>query len=152
MAVEYRDYYAILGIKKSASEKEIKAAYRKAARQWHPDVNPGNREAEEKFKEVAEAYEVLSDPEKRKKYDALGPDWKPAPGWAGGQGGRGPAGDAPAGDAPALRSADAAASARWARRRCAGPSPCQPSSPCEPTRSSGPSPSACGRGGNRLRS
>ena len=79
MAVSYKDYYELLGVPKSASEKEIKAAYRKLARKWHPDANPDNKsEAEEKFKELQEAYEVLGDPAKRKKYDALGSDWKQA--------------------------------------------------------------------------
>ncbi|MDQ6766869.1 MAG: J domain-containing protein [Candidatus Eremiobacteraeota bacterium] len=77
MPVQYKDYYKTLGVSKSASTKEIKAAYRKLARQWHPDVNPTKKkEAEEKFKEIAEAYEVLSDPEKRKTYDSLGNDWQ----------------------------------------------------------------------------
>ena len=72
------DYYKILGIDKSASEADIKKAYRKLARKYHPDVNPDDKEAELKFKEVNEANEVLSDPEKRKKYDKYGKDWKHA--------------------------------------------------------------------------
>lgn len=76
--MNYRDYYAILGVSKDASEKEIKQAYRRLARKYHPDVNPGNKEAEEKFKEISEAYEVLSDKEKRAKYDRFGEQWKHA--------------------------------------------------------------------------
>lgn len=72
------DYYKILEISKSATDKEIKAAYRKLARKYHPDLNPNNKEAEKKFKEINEANEVLSDPEKRKKYDEFGKDWKHA--------------------------------------------------------------------------
>ncbi len=71
MAVDYKDYYKILGVDKKATEKEIRQAYRKLARQHHPDVNPGDKNAEEKFKEINEANEVLSDPEKRKKYDEM---------------------------------------------------------------------------------
>lgn len=70
------DYYKTLGISKSASDKEIKAAYRKLARKYHPDLNPDSKEAEQKFKEINEANEVLSDPENRKKYDKYGKDWK----------------------------------------------------------------------------
>jgi len=71
MAVDYKDYYKILGVDKKATEKEIRSAYRKLARKYHPDVNPGDKSAEDKFKEINEANEVLSDPEKRKKYDEL---------------------------------------------------------------------------------
>jgi curved DNA-binding protein len=73
--MEYKDYYQILGVSKDAEEKEIKRAFRKLARQCHPDVNPGDTGAEERFKEINEAYEVLSDSEKRSKYDRLGADW-----------------------------------------------------------------------------
>lgn len=74
--MEYKDYYKILGVDKKASEKDIKSAYRKLARKYHPDVNPGDPVAEAKFKEINEAQAVLTDPEKRKQYDALGPDWQ----------------------------------------------------------------------------
>lgn len=70
------DYYKILGVPKTATEKEIKSAYRKLARKHHPDLNPDNKEAEKKFKDINEANEVLSDPENRKKYDKYGKDWK----------------------------------------------------------------------------
>jgi DnaJ-class molecular chaperone len=72
MAVDYKDYYKILGVDKNANQKDIQKAYRKLARQYHPDVNPNDQSAEEKFKDINEAYEVLSDPEKRKRYDELG--------------------------------------------------------------------------------
>src|SRR3954466_3410610 len=67
-----KDYYEILGVKKSASVEDIRKAFRKLARKYHPDVNPGDKKAEEKFKEISEANEVLSDPKKRKIYDQLG--------------------------------------------------------------------------------
>ncbi len=74
--MEFKDYYATLGVNKSATEKEIKQAFRKLARKHHPDVNPGDKAAEGKFKEINEAYEVLGDPAKRKKYDELGANWR----------------------------------------------------------------------------
>jgi chaperone protein DnaJ len=76
MAIEYKDYYKILGVPKTATEKEIKSAYRKLARQYHPDVNQNNKEAEEKFKDIGEAYDVLGDADKRTKYDQYGDQWK----------------------------------------------------------------------------
>ena len=72
MAAEKRDYYEVLGVSKDASADDIKKAYRKAAKENHPDLHPGDKECEERFKEVNEAYEVLSDEEKRKKYDQFG--------------------------------------------------------------------------------
>jgi len=77
--MEFKDYYATLGVAKGADEKSIKQAYRKLARKLHPDVNPGDSSAEEKFKNVSEAYEVLSDSKKRQKYDQFGMQWKHAP-------------------------------------------------------------------------
>jgi curved DNA-binding protein len=91
MAVKFRDYYDVLGLERSASADDIRKAYRKLARKHHPDVNPNDPSAEERFKEISEAHEVLSDPEKRKKYDALGENWKqgsdftPPQGWQGGE-------------------------------------------------------------------
>ena len=89
-ATDFKDYYAILGLNKTANADEIKKTFRKLARKYHPDMNPGNKEAEARFKEVNEAYEVLSDPEKRKKYDQYGQYWKQAAattgGWPGGAG------------------------------------------------------------------
>lgn len=76
--MEYIDYYKILGVSKTASADEIRKAYRKLARKYHPDLNPNNKEAEKKFKEINEANEVLSDPENRKKYDKYGKDWQHA--------------------------------------------------------------------------
>ncbi len=73
--MDYKDYYAVLGIEKAASQEEIKKAYRQLAKTWHPDKNPGSKVAESRFKEVSEAYEVLSDVEKKKHYDELGKNW-----------------------------------------------------------------------------
>jgi len=91
MAVEYKDYYKILGVKKNADKEAVSKAFKKLARKYHPDLNPDNPDAEKKFKELGEAYEVLKDPEKRKLYDHLGPDWQhgqhfqPPPGFKGGR-------------------------------------------------------------------
>ena len=74
--MDYKDYYKVLGVDKTATAEQIKKAYRKLARAHHPDVNPDNPQAEQRFKEANEAHEVLSDPEKRQKYDALGADWQ----------------------------------------------------------------------------
>ncbi|NMC83592.1 MAG: J domain-containing protein [Armatimonadetes bacterium] len=72
----YKDYYAVLGIKKGATDKEVKSAFRRLARKYHPDVNPGDASAEEKFKEISEAYDVLGDPDKRRQYDTYGDQWR----------------------------------------------------------------------------
>nr|MDQ6795246.1 DnaJ domain-containing protein [Chloroflexota bacterium] len=74
--MEYKDYYQTLGVARTASQAEIRKAYRKLARQHHPDVKPGDKSAEERFKDLNEANTVLSDPDKRKKYDALGANWE----------------------------------------------------------------------------
>ena len=90
MAVQFRDYYETLGVSKTASDEEIRSAFRKLARKHHPDVAKDKKTAEEKFKEINEAYEVLSDPGKRKKYDQLGANWnqpggfQPPPDWGSG--------------------------------------------------------------------
>src|SRR5262245_445481 len=94
MGVEYKDYYKVLGVERSASDDEIRKAFRKLARQYHTDVAKNKALAEEKFKAINEAYEVLSDPAKRKRYDALGANWKqgndfqPPPGWESFRGGQ----------------------------------------------------------------
>ncbi len=76
--MEYIDYYKVLGVNKDANDKDIKKAYRKLARKYHPDINPNDKDAEKKFKEINEANQVLTDPENRKKYDKYGKDWKHA--------------------------------------------------------------------------
>jgi curved DNA-binding protein len=89
MSVQYKDYYAVLGVPRTAPDADIKKAFRKLAREYHPDVAKDKKRAEEKFKEVNEAYEVLGDPTKRQRYDQLGSNWKsgaefrPPPGWGG---------------------------------------------------------------------
>jgi DnaJ-class molecular chaperone len=93
MAVKFRDYYEVLGVSRDADQDAIRKAYRKSARKHHPDLNPNDTAAEERFKELSEAYEVLSDPEKREKYDRLGANWKAGadftPPGAGARGGAG---------------------------------------------------------------
>jgi curved DNA-binding protein len=85
-STDFKDYYGILGVSKTATEDEIKKTFRKLALKYHPDRNPGDKVAEEKFKGISEAYEVLSDPEKRQKYDQFGQYWQQAdqPNWSGG--------------------------------------------------------------------
>ena len=125
MAVDYKDYYKILGVDKKATEKEIRQAYRKLARKYHPDVNPGDKAAEEKFKEINEANEVLSDPEKRKKYDELSTYYQQS-------GGRWPGTAGPVGAAGGFGRPEPASHGRWrsgvdgspparTRTRCAHP-------------------------------
>jgi len=84
--MEYKDYYKVLGVSKNASADDIKKAFRKLARKYHPDVNPGDKRSEGKFKEINEAYEVLSDADKRRKYDTLGPNWQDQFGFSPGTG------------------------------------------------------------------
>ncbi len=94
MSLQYKDYYALLGVSRTASDADIKKAFRKLAREYHPDVAKDKKKAEEKFKEINEAYEVLGDATKRKRYDELGANWKsgsdfqPPPGWEGFRGSR----------------------------------------------------------------
>ncbi len=98
MAAKAKDYYEVLGVSRSASENEIKTAYRKLARKFHPDLNPGDKAAEDRFKELQEAYDVLADAENRKLYDQYGENWRavkqgggvPPPGWEGYQTRQGP--------------------------------------------------------------
>jgi curved DNA-binding protein len=107
--MEYKDYYKILGVARDATQKEIKGAYRKLARKYHPDVNPGDNKAEERFKEINEANEVLTDAEKRKKYDQFGADWQQyqqAGGQPGGFNWGQYAGGGPRGDGPRMEYVD----------------------------------------------
>src|SRR5467141_4689867 len=98
MAVKTKDYYEVLGVKRGASDDEVKKAYRKLARKFHPDLNPGDKAAEEQFKELQEAYDVLSEAENRKLYDQYGENWRavkqgggaPPPGWEGARATGGP--------------------------------------------------------------
>src|ERR1700751_5837285 len=98
MPVEFKDYYKVLGVPRNASEEDIKKAFRRLARQYHPDTAKDKKDAEEKFKEINEAYEVLGDPQNRKKYDELGADGEGAMRFRGtdgrwGRGRRGPGGE-----------------------------------------------------------
>lgn len=86
MAVSYKDYYKVLGVARDAAPEVIAKAYKKLARQYHPDLNPNDKTAEEKFKDINEAYEVLKDAEKRRMYDQLGADWQHGQQFQGGQG------------------------------------------------------------------
>jgi len=105
MPIQYKDYYQTLGVPRGASDVEIKKAFRKLAREYHPDVAKNKKQAEEKFKEVNEAYEVLGDRAKRKRYDELGANWRPGadfrppPGWESFARGRASAGSGPGGEA-----------------------------------------------------
>ena len=117
MAENKRDYYEVLGVSKGASEEEIKKAYKKLARKYHPDMNPGDKEAEEKFKEINEANEVLSDPDKKARYDQFGFAGVDPNYGAGAGGGAYSAGGFDFGDLGDLRQL----LRRWLRRRAREP-------------------------------
>jgi curved DNA-binding protein len=120
MSLEFKDYYKALGVPRTATAEEIKKAFRKLAREFHPDVAKNKAKAEDKFKEINEAYEVLGDPVKRKKYDELGADWDKPEGFRappGGRRGAGAGGGAPGAEprrATDIRALDAAARPRRA--------------------------------------
>lgn len=135
MAQEKRDYYEVLGVSKSATDAEIKKAYRKLAMKYHPDYNPGDKDAEEKFKEVNEANEVLSDPKKRQMYDQYGfagvdPSYAAQNG--GGAGGFGGFGGDGVDLATSSAISSAADSAALAVHRPARPTPTPPARPGHP--------------------
>src|SRR5215813_6068600 len=96
--MEYIDYYKVLGLDKNASQEDIKKTYRKLARKHHPDLNPESKEAHKKFQQINEANEVLSDPEKRKKYDQYGKDWQHAEHFEKAKASQGAGGGSPWGD------------------------------------------------------
>src|SRR5215469_10237218 len=117
MATQTKDYYATLGVKKSASEEDIRKAFRKLARKYHPDVNPGDKSAEEKFKAISEANDVLSDPKKRKIYDQVGfysDNIDPATAEAYARGGGGTGGGFPPGGFPGAGQPSAAGAGQGA--------------------------------------
>lgn len=120
--MEYKDYYAILGVPRTATQAEIKKAFRRLARQYHPDRNPGDKAAEQRFKDINEAHEVLSDPEKRKLYDQLGANWEAfaRAGAKAGQGPFGPFAGGPAGG-PFAWSAEGPGGVRYEFRTSAEP-------------------------------
>src|ERR1700688_1216830 len=115
--MDFKDYYSTLGVAKTATAKEIKQAFRKLARKHHPDVNPDEKSAEAKFKELTEAYEVLGDPVKRKKYDELGANWRMYE-QAGAGGAPGGAGPGAHGGARARRRTGNSARPRGCLSRC----------------------------------
>ena len=126
-----RDYYEVLGVEKGASEDEIKKAYKKLARKYHPDMNPGDKEAEEKFKEINEANEVLSNPDKRQKYDQFGFAGVD-PNYGAGQGGGYGAGGFDFGDLATFSAASSAAASAAASSGATDPAGARASGPACP--------------------